>query len=77
MNLFLDYQKKIFEYLKLLEKENIINIPSNIKGITAELPPKNQNADMSCNASMILAKFNKTSPLKLAETIKKHLLLSQ
>jgi arginyl-tRNA synthetase len=76
MNLFLDYQKKIFKFLKSLEKENIIKIPKSIKDITVELPPKNQSADISCNASMILAKFNKTSPLKLGEIFKKHLLLN-
>ena len=31
MNLFFDYQKKIFKSFKLLEKKSIIKIPSNIK----------------------------------------------
>ena len=74
MNLFLDYQKKITISLEKLEKKNIIKFPQNIKNITVELPPKNQRADISCNAAMILSKANNSSPLLLAEIIKKHLL---
>ena len=74
MNLFLDYQKKIFNSLKNLEKKKLIQIPSQLKNFTVELPPKNQKADISCNAAMILAKDNNSSPIKLAEIIKKHLL---
>ena len=74
MNLFLDYQNKIFNSLKNLEKKKLIQIPSQLKNFTVELPPKNQNADISCNAAMILAKDNNISPIKLAEIIKKHLL---
>ena len=75
MNLFLDYKKKIFNYLKNLEKKNLIQIPSQLN-LTIELPPMNQNADISCNAAMILAKINNNSPVKLAEILKKHLLLN-
>ena len=74
MNLFLDYQKKIFNSLKDLEKKNVIQIPLKLKSFTVELPPKNKKADISCNAAMILAKINNSSPLKLAEVLKKHLL---
>ena len=74
MNLFLDYQKKILKSLKILEKKNIIKIPSNINNVTVELPPKNQEADLSCNAAMILAKFNNSPPLKIADILKTHLL---
>ena len=76
MNLFLYYQKEIFKSLKKLEKKKIIKIPPKLKSFTVELPPKNQKADMSCNAAMILAKFNDSSPVKLAEVLKRHLLLS-
>ena len=76
MNLFLDYQKKIFNSLKSLEKRKIIHIPSKLKNFTVELAPKNQKADISCNAAMVLAKFNNSSPIKLAETLKKNLLLN-
>ena len=74
MNLFSEYQIKIFKTLKQLEKKKIIIIPSKCKSITVELPPKNQKADLSCNAAMILAKENNTSPTNLAEVLKTHLL---
>jgi len=57
MNLFLDYQKKIFNCLKNLEKKKLIKIPSQ-PNLTVELPPKNQKADISCNAALILSKIN-------------------
>ena len=75
MNLFSDYQKKIFNSLKKLEKKKLIQIPSKLY-LTVELPPRNQKADISCNAAMILAKLNKNSPVKLAEILKKHLLIN-
>ena len=74
MNLLLHYQKKIFNSLKNLEKKKLIQISSQLKRFTVELPPKNHKADISCNAAMILAKVNKTSPIKLGEILKKHLL---
>jgi len=76
MNLFLDYQKKFLDYLKILKKEKIIDLPDNLKGITAELPPKGHKADMSCNAAMILAKFNKKLPLDIANILKKKFLVN-
>ena len=75
MNLFLEYQKKILKTLKEVEKKKLIKIPTNINFIV-ELPPQNQKADLSCNVAMTLAKLNKTSPLKLAEILKKHLLIN-
>ncbi len=74
MNLLLHYQKKIFNSLKNLEKKKLIQISLQLKRFTVELPPKNHKADISCNAAMILAKVNKTSPVKLGEILKKHLL---
>ena len=76
MNLFYNYQEKIFNSLKILDKRKIIHIPRKLKSFTVELPPKNQKADISCNAAMILAKANNISPVKLAEILKKHLLLN-
>ena len=75
MNLFLEYQKKIFRTLKKLEKKKLIKIPSKFNFIV-ELPPKNQLADLSCNVAMALAKFNKSSPIKLAELLRQHLLIN-
>ena len=37
MNLFLDYQKKIFNSLKKLEKKKLIKILHNLKRFTVEL----------------------------------------
>ncbi len=76
MNLFLDYQKKIFKTLKILEKEKKIKLSKNIKSFSVELPPKDQRAHMSCNVALILAKTNNTSPVKLAELLKISLLNS-
>ena len=76
MNLLFDYQKKIFVFLHDLKEKKIILIPSNLKSITVELPPKDHKADISCNASMVLAKINSSSPTTLAEILKKHLMES-
>ncbi len=76
MNLFIDYRKKIFNSLKILEKKRLIQIPRKFKGATIELPPKNQKADLSCNVAMVLAKSNNKSPLEIAKTLKEHLLLN-
>jgi len=76
MNLFLDYQKKIFKSLKLLEKRKKIKFPPKIQNFNVDLPPKNQKAHLACNAAMILAKYNNISPNILAETLKKHLLFT-
>ena len=75
MNLFLDYKKKIFNTLKILEKKNIIKSTKNIKNITIELPPKNQKGDFACNAAMVMAKINNTSPQELAKILKEQLLI--
>ena len=74
MNLFSEYQNKISESLRLLEKKNELILPDDLKSLTIELPPKDQKADISCNAALILSKLNKTSPQKLAEILKKYLL---
>ena len=56
MNIFSIYQKKIIIILRKLSKKKLIKIPANISGVVVELPPKNQKADISCNAALILAK---------------------
>ena len=61
-------------FIKILEKKKLIQISPQLKRFTVELPPKNHKADISCNAAMILAKVNKTSPVKLGEILRKHLL---
>ena len=74
MNLLLDYQKKILNNLKSLEKKKIIQVPLKLKGLTVELPPENQEGDISCNTAMILSKANNMAPAKLAEILKEHFL---
>ena len=74
MNLFFDYQKRFLDYLKILKKKKIINFPDNLKSLTVELPPEGHNADISCNAALILAKFNKKTPLVLANILKRNFL---
>tara|TARA_B100001123_G_C15261487_1_gene1006756 strand:- start:128 stop:1348 length:1221 start_codon:yes stop_codon:yes gene_type:complete len=76
MNLFSEYQKKIFIFLKILEKKKLVKIPGTLKTFNIELPPQNQKADISCNAAMVLSKFNDISSEKLAQILKKHLLLN-
>ena len=72
MNLFSDYQDKIYKTLKNLEKKKKIKIPKNIKNFNIEIPPSNQSGDISCNAAMILAKPNNISPIILADKLKKY-----
>ena len=74
MNLLLDYQKKFLDYLKNLKKKKIIDLPDTLKSLTVELPPIVHKADMSCNAAMILAKFNKKSPIDFANILKNNFL---
>ena len=62
------------DYLKSLEKKKIIDLPNHLKGLIVELPPKEHKGDMSCNVAMILAKFNKKTPLDLANILKKNFL---
>ena len=75
MNLFTEYQKKIFNCLKKLEKKKILKIPSNLN-FTVEIPPKNQKGDISCNIAMILSKINNKAPNQIALDLKKYFLLN-
>ena len=74
MNLLSDYQIKIQAFLKKLNSKKIIITPSKFHGLTVELPPKNNKSDISCNAALILAKFNKQEPFLLAEILKEKLI---
>ena len=74
MNLFLNYHDKFLNYLEKLEKNKIINLPESINNLTVELPPKNNEGSISCNAAMILAKFNQKSPMDIADILKKYFL---
>ena len=74
MNIFSEYQNLILNCLDKIEKNKLINLPDSLKGLTVELPPKNQAADISCNAAMLLAKFNNKKPEAIAEILKEHFL---
>ena len=74
MNLFSEYQDKIYKSLKILEKEKKILFPEKLRKFNVELPPNNQKGDIACNAAMVLAKVNKISPLEIGDVLKKHLL---
>ena len=74
MNLLSEYQIKILDYLKFLSNKNIIKIPENLKNLTLELPPRGQDADISCNAALILSKFNEKNPIEIADILKKNFL---
>ena len=74
MNLLSDYQKKFLEHLKILKNKKVIDLPNNMKGLIVELPPIGNKADISCNAAMILSKFNKKLPIDIANILKKSLL---
>ena len=75
MNLFLEYKIKIFKNLKALERKKIIKVPLKNNNITVELPPKDQNADIACNAALLLSKSNNISTFALAGILKKNLML--
>ena len=47
MNLFSDYQSKIFVNLKKLEKKNLLKIPNQLKCFTIELPPKKEFGEIA------------------------------
>jgi len=72
MNLFFDYQNKFIKNLKILKRKKLIDFPDDLKGIIVELPPKENKAHISCNAAMILSKFNNKSPLDIANILKKN-----
>ena len=74
MNLLSDYQIFLLNLLTDLKDKKIIDFPEKLKGLTVELPPKEQTADISCNAAMILAKHNKKKPIEIALILKKYFL---
>ena len=68
MNIFNYYQKNI---LNILSKSKEKILLKNIEKISVESPPEKFDCDLSTNIPMILAKHNKTTPEKIALTIKK------
>jgi len=74
MNLFLDYKKKFLITLKKIKVRKLIDYPDNIHSLTVELPPNEQQADISTNIALLLAKHNKTTPIYIANLLKKEFL---
>jgi len=74
MNLFIDYQKRVFKLLIKLSKDKVLLLPDHLKSLTIEIPPKDQDSHISCNAAMILAKHNKIDPIELAKILEKKFL---
>ena len=72
MNIFLNYKKQFIKYLLSLRKKKIINFPDDLKNLTVEVSPKEQFSDMSCNIAMLLSKYNNTTPMDLADKLKKY-----
>ena len=74
MNLFSEYRILILALLKNLHKKKVIIVDKKLSGLTVELPPRNQNADLSCNAALILSKHNNLPPIDIANILKVELL---
>ena len=73
MNIFEQYLNRIKKILLNLEKKGEITLPEKLNGITAELPPKKFNSDISTNVAMFLSKLNNKSPIDLAKILIKHI----
>ena len=68
MNIFDQYLIRIKKILLDLSQKGMIELPNELEGITAEIPPPKFNCDISTNVAMVLSKINKKSPIELAET---------
>jgi arginyl-tRNA synthetase len=70
MNIFDHYLTEI-QKLVLKHKDDLkLNNLDSLNNINLEVPPEQFNFDLSCNASLILAKSNKLNPKDLASELK-------
>ena len=69
MNIFDLYLEKILKVVKQANKDKLIEVPENLKGINVDIPPPQFNCDISTNVSMVLAKINSTKPVDLANRL--------
>ncbi len=69
MNIFELYLEKILKVVKQANKEKLIEVPENLKGINVDIPPPQFNCDISTNVAMVLAKPNKKSPIDVANQL--------
>ncbi len=65
MNIFNDYQAKIFDAIAPLLPEN-----TDLSRVSVESPRDASHGDLSTNAAMVLSKVAGTNPRALAETLK-------
>ncbi len=70
MNIFENYLTQINKII--LENKDLLNLDNtdNLHNIILEIPPEHLNYDLSTNVCLVLAKANKTEPIKLASKIK-------
>ena len=76
MNIFEIYLKKIQDLI--IANSGSLKIKNNINfsGTVVETPPQEFNFDLSSNIALVLAKQTKQSPIKLAESLKKIILVN-
>ena len=74
MNIFSIYFEKIKKFLIDLEKNKQIKISAELNKLTIELPPKNLQGDISCNAALVLSKINNRKPKDIAILLKTNLI---
>jgi len=63
MNIFSIYFEKIKKFIIDLEKDKQIKLSGNLNKLTIELPPKDLQGDISCNAALLLSKINNKKPI--------------
>ena len=73
MNLFDTYLLKIKELLVKLNKDSLIKLPNELKGINVDVPPPELDFDISTNVAMVLSKPNKKSPDEIAILFSDHI----
>jgi len=76
MNIFSIYFEKIKKFLIDLEKDKQIKLSDNLNKLTIELPPKDLQGDISCNAALVLSKINNKKPKDIAILLKINLITS-
>ena len=69
MNIFEEYKNKILEIIKKAEKDKLLILPQNLRGINVDSTPPKIDFDISTNVSMVLSKVNDKPPNDLAEII--------
>ena len=66
MNIFDIYLEKINNLLIQLNKDSLIELPKELKGINVDIPPVELDFDISTNVAMVLSKPNKQKPEEIA-----------